>query len=83
MIPYTPHERENSWYELLNCSDATLLSPAEERELLVELGDCKKRILEGLTPTDDAVSNEPAHQNDFQQLIRDLAESSANHMRGR
>jgi RNA polymerase primary sigma factor len=53
------------------------LSPIEERKLLVELVDCKNRVLDGLARTDDTVCDESVTQTDFQQLIRDLADHEA------
>jgi RNA polymerase primary sigma factor len=61
------------WHRLLNCSDARVLSSVEERKLLVELVDCKHRILEALHRADDATWDEPVATTKFQQLIRDLA----------
>ncbi len=62
------------WHGLLNCAEARVLSSVEERELLVELVDCKKRILEALPPADDAIGHESSATARFQQLIRDLAD---------
>jgi RNA polymerase sigma factor (sigma-70 family) len=46
----------------------------EERALLVELGDCKTRILSALPGREEPTWDESAQQTDFQQLIRDLAD---------
>jgi RNA polymerase primary sigma factor len=73
MITYNMQKSEIFWHGLLNRSEARVLSPAEERKLLVELVDCKNRILERLARTDDAIWQAPVSQSDFQQLIRDLA----------
>ena len=73
MITYNMQKSEILWHGLLNRSEARVLSPVEERQLLVELVDCKKSILDHLTRTDDASWHEPVPRNDFQQLIRDLA----------
>ena len=50
MITYKMQNSEIFWHGLLNCSEARVLSPVEERKLLVELVDCKQRILAGLDP---------------------------------
>ena len=51
MITYNMRKSEIFWHGLLNCSEARVLSSVEERKLLVELVDCKKRILEALAPS--------------------------------
>ena len=38
-------QREVPWHALLNCPEAGILGAREERELLVELVDCRNRIL--------------------------------------
>ena len=38
-------QREVPWHALLNCPEAGILGAPEERELLVELVDCRNRIL--------------------------------------
>ncbi len=73
MITYNMQKSEICWHGLLNRSEARVLSPVEERKLLVELVDCKNRILECLAQTDDAIWHESVPQTDFQQLVRDLA----------
>jgi RNA polymerase primary sigma factor len=73
MITYNMQKSEIFWHGLLNRSEARVLSPVEERKLLVELVDCKNRILEGLAQTDEAIWHESVPQTDFQQLVRDLA----------
>jgi RNA polymerase primary sigma factor len=73
MITYNMQKSEILWHGLLNRSEARVLSPVEERELLVELVDCKKHILESLARTDEAIWHKSVARTDFQQLIRDLA----------
>jgi len=46
MMTYRSQKTETFWLGLLNHSEARVLSSEEERALLVELGDCKTRILE-------------------------------------
>jgi RNA polymerase primary sigma factor len=74
MITYNTHKSDIFWHGLLNCSEAKVLSPVEERKLLVELDDCKQQILAGRALADDAVWDESVSQSEFQQLIRDLAD---------
>ena len=62
-----------AWYGVLNGPEARVLSATEERALLVELVDCKHRILEDLTRSGDASGDRSDATADFQQLIRDLA----------
>jgi RNA polymerase primary sigma factor len=62
-----------SWRVILNCPEAGVLSPAEERELLMELGECRRRLVESLPSTDRAEWDTPANDGDFQQVVRDLA----------
>jgi RNA polymerase primary sigma factor len=73
MITYNMQKSEIFWHGLLNRPEAKVLSPVEERKLLVELAECKKCILEGLARTDDAIWHESVSQTDFQQFIRDFA----------
>jgi RNA polymerase primary sigma factor len=75
MMTYNSQKTETFWLGLLNRSEARVLSSDEERALLVELVDCKTRILEALPRPDEPVwGEESARQTDFQQLIRDLAD---------
>jgi RNA polymerase primary sigma factor len=74
MMSYNSQKSETFWLGLLNRSEATVLSSDEERALLVELGDCKSRILGALARPDEPAWGEPAQQTDFHQLIRDLAD---------
>jgi RNA polymerase primary sigma factor len=66
---------ELRWRGLLDCQEAKVLSPVEERRLLVELVECKQRILKALAPPGDASWDEAEATTGFQQLIRDLAAS--------
>ena len=77
MINYNPRNAEIFWNGLLNRSEARVLSPIEERKLLVELVDCKERVLAELARASDPVCDECVTQTDFQQLIRDLADHEA------
>jgi RNA polymerase primary sigma factor len=70
---YNMQKSEIFWHGLLNCSEARVLSSVEERELLVELVDCKTRILDALSTPDAAIWSAETHTG-FQHLIRDLAD---------
>jgi RNA polymerase primary sigma factor len=72
---------ETSWREILNCPEACVLSPAEERTLLMELVDCRRRIAETFPDPDRLEWDASAVETDFQQLVRDLAntETRADH----
>ena len=50
MMTYNSQKNETFWLGLLNRSEARVLSSDEERALLVELVDCKTRILERPAP---------------------------------
>ncbi len=78
MMTYKSPKNETFWLGLLNCSEARVLSSDEERALLVELGDCKTRILAALPRPDEPSRSESAEQSEFQQLIRDLADPDVN-----
>jgi RNA polymerase primary sigma factor len=80
MITYNTHKSEIFWHGLLNCAEAKVLSTVEERKLLVELADCKQQILAGRARADDAGWDESLSQNEFQQLVRDLADSDVTHL---
>jgi RNA polymerase primary sigma factor len=64
---------ETSWRGILNCPEANVLSPVEERELLTELVECRRRIVEAFPDSDRSQWDTSAIETDFQQLVRDLA----------
>jgi RNA polymerase primary sigma factor len=64
---------EISWRGILNCPEASVLSPTEERELLVELVECRTRIVETLPLSDRSGWRTSTIETDFQQVVRDLA----------
>jgi RNA polymerase primary sigma factor len=66
---------EISWRGILNCPEANVLSPAEERELLMELVECRRRILESFPETDRSEWGTSAIETDFQHMVHDLANS--------
>ncbi len=66
---------EISWRGILNCPEASVLSPTEERELLVELVECRTRIVETLPLSERSEWRTSTIETDFQQVVRDLANS--------
>src|SRR5579863_7742497 len=62
-----------SWRGILNCPEASLLSPTEEREILVELVDCRRCIIEAVAEPDCSEWCASTLQTDFQQVVRDVA----------
>jgi len=81
MMTHEIQTPEISWREILNCPEASVLSPAEERELLMELVECRRQIVGNLPVTDRSEWGASAIETDFQQVVRDLANSdpSADH----
>ncbi len=61
-----------SWRGILNCPEANVLTSMEERELLTELVDCRRRILEAIRQSNGSVFVHSAVLTDFQQVVRDL-----------
>jgi RNA polymerase primary sigma factor len=60
------------WHALLNCPEARVLEATEERELLVELVECKKRIIASM-PVPGNNRDESPGEMGFQQIVRELA----------
>jgi len=79
MIVHDSQKNEVFWRGLLNCPQARVLSAAEERRLLVELVDCKKRILEAVPRPTETEWNRSERGSEFQQLVRDLANPATRH----
>jgi len=79
MMIYDAQKNEDFWRGLLDCPQARVLSVAEERRLLVELDDCKKRILEAVPRPTDTEWNRSDRGCEFQQLVRDLANPAMRH----
>jgi len=67
---------EVPWHAVLNAPEAVVLGAREERELLVELVDCRNRILASL-PEEAYEPAEPNSESDFQQRVRDLVSRPA------
>jgi RNA polymerase primary sigma factor len=81
MMTHEIQTSDISWREILNCPEANVLSPAEERQLLMELVECRRHIVETLPSADRSEWAASAIETDFQQVVRDLAKSdpSADH----
>ena len=78
MITYSTQKSEILWQGLLNRSDAKVMTSAEERKLLVELFDCKKRILSASDRPAGPDGPQSDPMEDFQHRIRELADDVAN-----
>ncbi|MFI5460202.1 MAG: sigma-70 family RNA polymerase sigma factor [Isosphaerales bacterium] len=79
MIVFDSQKNEVFWRGLLDCPQARVLSAVEERRLLVELDDCKQRILEAIPRPTETEWNRSARGSEFQQLVRDLANPATRH----
>jgi len=66
---------EIAWHALLNRPEARVLSAIEEREWLIELIDHRKRLLACLRGMTDQDWGAPGHETEFQQQVRELAET--------
>jgi RNA polymerase primary sigma factor len=64
------------WHALLNCPEARVLEAREERELLVELVECKNRVLASM-PVPRSDWGESPGETAFQQIVRELASRPA------
>jgi RNA polymerase primary sigma factor len=60
------------WQALLNCPEARVLEARQERALLVELAECKNRILASELRADGIRTDAPGETN-LQQIVRKLA----------
>ena len=76
MTAHDSSSREIPWHALLNCPEARVLSASEERELLVELVECRNRILES-SPALSAEGGLPATLPGFQSRIREVTSCPA------
>jgi RNA polymerase primary sigma factor len=73
------HESERidvTWKALLNCPEAKVLSANEERDLLIELVDCRQRLLEALRRLAGLEWDGAGLGTEFQQMVRELANSA-------
>jgi RNA polymerase primary sigma factor len=69
-------QREIPWYALLNSAEARVLGAREERELLVELVDCRNQLLASSMVPESDWADTP-NETSFQQRVRKLASSPA------
>jgi RNA polymerase primary sigma factor len=73
MNTYDLHKSDVTWKALLNASEAKVLSPAAERELLCELNDCRERLLAALPRPMESELSAADQMTDFQKRVRELA----------
>jgi len=65
-----------TWKALLNCPEAKVLNAHEERDLLIELVDCRERLLEAIRRLAGVECDSGGHGTEFQQMVRELANSA-------
>jgi RNA polymerase primary sigma factor len=71
------HAGEASWRGLMSCPEAKVMSTAEERKFLVELIECRDRILDAFPLPDETKWASAARDSEFQRRVRRLVESDA------
>jgi RNA polymerase primary sigma factor len=69
------HTGEEVWRGLLSGPDAKVMSTPEERKYLVELIECRDRILDAFPLPDETKWAQPARDSVFLHRVRMLAES--------
>jgi RNA polymerase primary sigma factor len=62
------------WF--LDSPQARVLNAIEERELLLELADCRRRIVEATRRSDGSERSSPIGHVEFQDMVRKLANSA-------
>ncbi len=72
MTDHRSGQDEIPWLALLNCPEARVLRPHEERELLIELAECKNRILACIS-AGESDRGDRSRETSFQNLVRELA----------
>jgi RNA polymerase primary sigma factor len=75
MNMYDLQNSEVTWQVLLNSSEAKVLTPAAERELLTELHDCRERLLSALPRPAEPERRAADQLTDLQQRVRELVSS--------
>ncbi len=75
MIMHDFHTGEAAWRGLMNRPEAKVMSTAEERKLLVELGECRAQLQDAFFFPTDAKWASAARESEFQQAVRELASS--------
>ena len=73
MYMHNFRQSEATWQALLNSPEAKVLGAAAERELLVELNDCRERMRLGLARPTENEWRTTAGLAEFQQRVRELA----------
>jgi RNA polymerase primary sigma factor len=71
------HAGEASWRGLMSRPEAKVMTTTEERKLLVELVDCRDRILDAFPLPAETKWAQPARDSELQQRVRMLAGSDA------
>jgi RNA polymerase primary sigma factor len=77
MITHDLEKRDITWQALLNCPEAKLLTAGEERDLLVELADCRERLLAAVCELAGTKWGRSDRDAEFQQIVRELASTAA------
>jgi RNA polymerase primary sigma factor len=73
MLTQTVLDTEGARRWFLDGPEANILSPAKERELLLELTDCKERILRTTRRPDGSEWGSSIPDTEFQRVVHDLA----------
>jgi len=73
MLTQTVLDTEGPRRWFLDAPEANILSPAKERELLLELTDCKQRIIETTRRPDGSEWDLSIPDAEFQRVVHDLA----------
>ncbi len=68
---------EVTWQALLNAPEAKVLDATAERALLVEIHNCRERLLSGLAWPAEGQGRTTLPLAEFQQRVRELASSTA------
>ena len=76
MIAHDLQKRDITWQALLNCHEAKLLSAGEERDLLIELADCRERLLTAVRELSGTKWGTSDRDAEFQQIVRELASTA-------
>jgi RNA polymerase primary sigma factor len=75
MTTYELRQNEVTWQVLLNCPEAKVLGVTAERELLIELHDCREQILAACLQPIEKERRTAAQLTEFQLRVRELASS--------
>jgi RNA polymerase primary sigma factor len=75
MIIHDFHTADASWRGLMSRPEAKVLTTADERELLVELVECREKIRDAFPVPDQPQWAQSARDSEFHERVRMLAES--------